>query len=89
MRKTTKIMNIATALGALVAPAAAPALAQASTTDQAHIGRASDAKAEVKIPHGADLLSFTVHDKADGMVVAQHASHSSHASHASHASSAY
>lgn len=34
-----------------------------------------------------ELMSFTVHQTADGMLFPQHSSHSSHSSHASHASS--
>ena len=95
MRKTTKVVNLATALGALAAPAAAPEVANATNSDEARIAEASktnaetETKAEVKLPRGEDLMSFTVHQKSDGMMVPQHESHYSHSSHASHASSSY
>jgi hypothetical protein len=98
VRKTTKVVNLATALGALAAPAAAPAATNATKSDEARIAEASvtnaeiETKAEVKLPRGEDLLSFTVHQNSDGMMVPQHdshVSHSSHSSHVSHSSSSY
>ena len=95
VRKTTKVVNLATALGALAAPAVAPEVANATNSDEAHIAEASETegrietKAEVKLPRSEDLMSFTVHQNSDGMMVPQHESHYSHASHASHASSSY
>jgi hypothetical protein len=95
MRKTTKVVNLATALGALAVPAAAPEVANATNSDEARIAEASkthaeiETKAEVKLPRGEDLMSFTVHQNSDGMMVPQHESHYSHSSHASHASSSY
>jgi hypothetical protein len=91
VRKTTKIVNLATSLGALVAPVVAPEIANAtdSDSDEAHIDKASEAKPEVKqLPRGTDLMSFTVHQTSDGMMVPQHGSHASHASHSSHVSHA-
>lgn len=94
VRKTTKVVNLATALGALVVPAAAPEVANATNSDEARIAEASDTnaeietKAEVKLPRGEDLMSFTVHQDSDGMMVPQHGSHASHASHSSHVSHA-
>jgi hypothetical protein len=94
MRKTTKVVNLATALGALAAPAAAPAVANATKSDEAGIAEASainaefETKAEVKLPRGQDLMSFTVHQNVDGMMVPQHGSHASHSSHSSHVSHA-
>ena len=93
MRKTTKILNLATALGALVAPAVAPEIANATNSDEADIAKASEPKAEknaeIKLPRREDLMGFTVHQNSDGMMVPQHESHYSHVSHASHASSSY
>jgi hypothetical protein len=92
MRKTIKILNLATALGALVAPAVAPQIANATNSDEADIAKASEPKAETKAeinpPRSEDLMSFTVHQNSDGIVMAQHESHLSHASHESHASHA-
>lgn len=94
MRRTTKIVNLAAALGALVAPAAAPGIANATdsdeaqsatNSDEAQLAKATDAKAQTKLPRGEDLMRFTVHTNSDGTAVHQ-ASHESHASHASHAS---
>ena len=93
MRKTTKIVNLATALGALASPAAALEVANASNSDEAPIADAptTDAEtetlAEVSLSRGEYLMSFTVKQKSDGMIVPQHESHASHSSHASHASS--
>ncbi len=93
LRKTTKVVNLATALGALAAPAAAPAVANATKSDEARIAEASatnagvETKAEVKLPRGEDLMSFTVHQNSDGMMFPQHDSHVSHGSHTSHVSS--
>jgi hypothetical protein len=88
MRKTTKVVNLATALGALAAPAVAPEIANATESDEAHIAEPSGMKAEIKLPRSEDLMSFTVHQNSDGMMVPQHESHASHASHESHASHA-
>jgi hypothetical protein len=97
VRRTTKVVNLATALGALVAPAVASEIANATNSDEAHnatnsdeahIATASETKAEIKPPRSEDLMSFTVHQNSDGMMVPQHESHASHASHESHASHA-
>ena len=95
VRKTTKVVNLATALGTLAVPAAAPEVANATNSDDARIAEASETnaeietKAEVKLPRGEDLMSFTVHQNSDGTMVAQHDSHVSHSSHSSHSSSSY
>jgi hypothetical protein len=97
VRKTTKVVNLAAALGALAAPAAAPAVANATrsdkahnatNSDKAHIAKASETNAEIWLPRSEDLMSFTVHQNSDGLMVPQHESHASHASHESHASHA-
>ena len=81
MSKTTKIISLASALGALVAPALVPQSASANTPDPANAAKSTAKPATVNIPRGEDLMSFTVHEGADGMVMAQHVSHASHASH--------
>ncbi|OBJ10803.1 hypothetical protein [Mycobacterium sp. 1465703.0] len=89
MRKTTRIVNLATALGALAVPAVAPEIVNSDESDEAHIAQASETrgevevKAETKLPGNEGLLSFTVHQNPDGMMVPQHGSHASHASHSS------
>jgi hypothetical protein len=88
MRRTTKIMNLAAALGALAAPAAAPEIANATNSDEVHIDKVSLTKNQIELPRSADLMSFTVHQNSDGMMYPQHDSHASHASHESHASHA-
>jgi hypothetical protein len=95
VRKTTKVVNLATALGALASPAAAAEVANANNSDEVRIAETSktnaetEAKTEVKLPRGDDLMSFTVHQNSDGRVVPQHDSHYSHSSHTSHSSSSY
>lgn len=98
MRRETKIVKLAAAIGALVAPTAWPGLANATTSDEAHpaaagealLGEpASEAVNEAMLPRRADLMGFTVYQNNDGVMVPKHGSHYSHASHASHASSSY
>jgi hypothetical protein len=73
MRKTTKILNLATALSALVVPAVAPEIANATKSDEADIAEASEPKAEknteIKLPRREDLMGFTVHQNSDGNLV--------------------
>lgn len=88
MGKTTKILNLATALGALIAPSVAPETPNAARADESQMDTASETKPEIKLPRGEDLLRFTVHQGRDGMTAPQHESHVSHASHESHASHA-
>ncbi|WP_373143154.1 His-Xaa-Ser repeat protein HxsA2 [Mycobacterium marinum] len=95
MRKTTKVVNLATALGALAASAAVPEVANATNSDDASVAEASktnagiETKTEVGLTRDEDLMSFTVHQNSDGMMASQHQSHYSHSSHASHHSSSY
>lgn len=78
MRKTTKVLNLATALSALAAPATAPAVANAAESDDARIAEAAasdvgtETKAELESSRGGALMSFTVDQKSDGMMVPQH-----------------
>ena len=91
MREPVKILNLASALAALVAPAAAPPIAEAAGSDGAQISTETEegiqAEADTRLPGDAELMSFTVHQTSDGMMFPQHESHASHASHVSHASS--
>ncbi|WP_201274425.1 His-Xaa-Ser repeat protein HxsA2 [Mycolicibacterium sp. CH28] len=92
MPETPQIVSLATALAALVMPAAFPPIADAADSNRAQVGR--DARqenptdAETALPVDVDLMSFTVQQTSDGMLFPQHSSHSSHVSHASHASHA-
>jgi hypothetical protein len=87
-------VNLATALGALAASTAAPAVANTAKSDEGRIAEdlttrgESETKAEAKLSRGAELMSFTVHRNSDGMMVPQHGSHASHSSHSSHVSHA-
>jgi hypothetical protein len=91
MRKPAKILNLASALAALAAPAAAPPIADAADSDGAQIATETEegiqAEAETSLPGDTELMSFTVHQASDGMMFPQHSSHASHASHVSHVSS--
>lgn len=93
MRKSTKIANLATALGALAASAAAPEVAtdtvksaEAQIAEDLTTKGDSETKAEAKPSRGEELMSFTVHRNSQGMMVPQHGSHASHSSHSSHSS---
>jgi hypothetical protein len=90
MRKSAKIVSLASALAALATPAATPQVAHAADSDNAEPSVENGdihAKPEIKIPVGTELMSFTVHQISDNLMFPQHGSHSSHSSHASHASS--
>jgi hypothetical protein len=86
MSRKIKLVSLTTALSALAGPALLPEAAAATTTDTTHIANAGGKGATVSAPVGKDLMSFSVRDGANGVVVAQHVSHASHASHVSHAS---
>lgn len=83
MRKSTKVVNLATALGALAASAAAPATANIAKSDEARIADEatikdeSKTKAEAKLSRGEELMSFTVRRSSDGVIAPQHSSHAS------------
>jgi len=87
MRKPAKILNLASALAALAAPAAAPPIADAADSDGAQIATETEeriqAEAGTSLPRGEELMSFIVHQNNDGMMFSQHQSHSSHVSHSS------
>ena len=91
-RKPTKLVSLAAALAALPGTAAllSPA-AEAKPSDPGAAegvmgSRSADARPNVFMTVGKDLLGMIVNKDADGIVTADHYSHSSHASHASHSS---
>ncbi|MBE1551883.1 hypothetical protein GGC64_005970 [Mycobacterium sp. OAS707] len=90
MREPAKILNLASALAALVAPAAAPPVANAADSDESAIATEAEHRpqtpAETTAWGDVELMSFTVNQTSDGMPFPQHQSHSSHVSHASHVS---
>jgi hypothetical protein len=88
-KKPKVILTIAAALASFTAPshqaeASAPPPQSAVSTPET--SATSVARPDIVYTDGEDLLGLIVTKKADGTVVAQHASHVSHASHASHAS---
>ena len=93
--KGTKILPLASALGALAGTSAVATEAQsviptAGPTDSAASETTAVPVATVPntlVSTGETLLGFVMTDQPDGTVVAQHVSHASHASHASHYSS--
>jgi hypothetical protein len=93
-RKTTKILPLASALGALAGTAVVATEAQSAipTTEPTASAASETTATPVGLPNtlvstGETLLGFIMTDQPDGTVVAQHVSHASHASHASHYSS--
>jgi len=90
MREPAKILNLASALAALVAPAAAPPVANAADSDESAIATEAEhelqSQTETRAWGDVELMSFTVNQTSDGMPFPQHQSHSSHVSHASHVS---
>jgi hypothetical protein len=91
MRKTPRIVSLATALAALGVPAAAVPTADAENLDGGQFapeaGSGTQVETEIRLMEDGELMSFTVHRISDGLMFPQHGSHSSHSSHASHASS--
>lgn len=93
--KTTKILPLASALGALAGTALVATETQAATqalNTADFVASEKTAAPVAKEPNtlvstGETLLGFIMTDQPDGTVVAQHVSHASHASHASHYSS--
>jgi hypothetical protein len=87
--KGTKILPLASALGALAGTAVVATEAQSTipTTDPAASAASETSTTPVaKVPNtlvstGETLLGFIMTDQPDGTVVAQHASHASHHSH--------
>lgn len=88
---SSKILPLATALGALAGAQATTAAANSPISlDQAEtVAEAAKSgwTANTIVSTGQNLLGFVVSKHSDGTVVTQHASHASHASHHSHYSS--
>src|SRR5215813_8790102 len=79
------IMPVAAALGALASTAPTTEANTAVSPNNSAVAQPTAAAAPAGQPNtfvstGKDLLSFTVNERADGTVVAQHVSHASHAS---------
>lgn len=91
MRRTPKIVSLASALAALGVPAAAPPAADAAESSGDQSGREIEAgtpvETRIRLMGDGELMRFTVHRVGDNLMFPQHGSHSSHSSHASHASS--
>jgi len=88
--KRKLIMPIGAALSALTTtlPATdADALAVPDAALTIPGATATTVGANTLVSTGQDLLAFTINERADGSIVAQHHSHASHASHHSHYSS--
>jgi hypothetical protein len=89
-KKPIKLISLAGALAAL--PGAAMILSPAANAKASDIGtaegaigtRSEDARPNVFMTVGKDLLGMVVKKSAAGIVTADHYSHSSHASHSSH-----
>jgi hypothetical protein len=91
-KKPIKLVSLAAALAALPGTAMLlPPTADAKSSDpgmaEGVVGnRSADARPNVFMTVGKDLLGMIVKKGADGIVTADHYSHSSHASHSSHSS---
>ena len=86
--KVTKILPLASALGALAGTAVVATEAQSAIpiTDPTSAASEKPAMPVAQVPNtfvstGETLLGFIITDQPDGTVVAQHVSHASHASH--------
>lgn len=85
--KTTKVIGLSAALAALAGPAAlSPTAAAAADVDASVSPDAGSAAPMIQMPVNGDLMNFTVGQREDGTIVADHSSHASHASHSSHSS---
>jgi hypothetical protein len=81
------ILSVAAALSALTSPLPATNANAAGNTNEAITNRATAPNLEhanTLVDVGLDLLAFTINERPDGTIVAQHRSHASHASHSSH-----
>lgn len=75
MRETPKIVSLATALAALATPAAAPPIVDSDGNDgpiAVEPQEGSRAEDQVRVERNLELMSFTVHRTADGMLFPQH-----------------
>ena len=88
-RKSSVILPLASALGALAGTAVAATEARRRLppltlpVPRLRKGRQLQAVPNTLVSTGETLLGFVMTDQPDGTVVAQHVSHASHASHAS------
>lgn len=89
MRKSRRIVGLATALAALGTPVAAPPTANTAESDTGPLAKevrpGTQAETEIRLMDDGQLMS-TVHRISNGLMFPQHGSHSSHSSHTSHAS---
>jgi hypothetical protein len=91
-KKSIKLVSLAAALGALpgtatlLSPAADAKPNDAGTAEGIASRRIDDARPNVLMSVGKDLLGMIVRKGVDEMVTADHYSHVSHASHSSHSS---
>ena len=91
-KKPIKLVSLAVALAALpgtatlLSPAADAKSNDAGTAEGIASRRIDDARPNVLMSVGKDLLGMIVRKGVDGMVTADHYSHVSHASHSSHSS---
>jgi len=91
-KRPIKLIGLASALAAL--PGAAALLSSAADAKPSDPGtaegvasrRSEEARPNVFMAVGRDLLGMIVRKGSDGIVTADHFSHSSHASHESHSS---
>jgi hypothetical protein len=89
MKKQPVILTLAAALAALAGDATAaptPAKEALPSSEARDSSKQRPVEANVFYNVGEDLLGLLVTERADGTVVAQHASHYSHSSHSSHSS---
>jgi hypothetical protein len=91
-KKPIKLISLATALAALpgtaaiLAPAADAKPNDPGMTEGVATKQGGEARPNVFMTVGRDLLGMIVRKSADGIITADHYSHSSHASHESHSS---
>jgi hypothetical protein len=91
-KKPTKVMSLAAALAALpgvaslLSPVASAKPVDPGTPLSTRGNQSEDARPNVLMAVGKDLLGMIVKKGGNGIVTADHYSHASHASHESHAS---
>jgi hypothetical protein len=82
------ILSVAAALGALTSTAPATEAAPGGPSANSVVAHPAPAAPATQpntlVSTGQDLLAFTIDERADGTIVAQHVSHASHSSHSSH-----
>lgn len=91
-KKPIKLISLASALAALpgaaalLSPAADAKPSDPGTAERVASNRDENARPNLFMAVGRDLLGLIVRKGSDGIVTADHYSHSSHASHESHSS---